>query len=81
MIRVLFFAAARETAGRAELELACGEDGLSSGDFWAALIAECPRLADLRRTTRLARNHEYLTEGERLQAGDEVALIPPVSGG
>jgi molybdopterin synthase catalytic subunit/molybdopterin converting factor small subunit len=74
-ITVRLFAALRERAdaGRRELELA---DGASVADVWPALGLgeEPPGLA-------YARNREYATRDEPLAEGDEIAVIPPVSGG
>jgi molybdopterin synthase catalytic subunit len=74
-ITVRLFAALRETAGwsRRELEL---PDGAVVADVWPALDlgAEPPGLA-------YARNREYAERAAAVQAGDEVAVIPPVSGG
>jgi molybdopterin synthase catalytic subunit len=40
-----------------------------------------PRLREMASSIVLARNHEFATTGEPLSEGDEVALLPPVSGG
>jgi molybdopterin converting factor small subunit len=80
-VRVLFFASARKAAGCAENVLACEEPGVSEADFWSQLVGIYPALEPLRLSTRLAKNHEYLTAGELIKPGDEIALIPPVSGG
>jgi len=80
-IRVLFFATARQAAGWAESVLPCDDSGLSVADFWDRLQTENPGLTPLRSSVRLARNHEYLTGDEWIHPGDEIALIPPVSGG
>ena len=79
-IRVRLFARQREIAGAREvvLELA---DGSSIEDAWAALAALHPALADGRPYVRFARNGEYATADAGLAEGDEVACIPPVSGG
>jgi MoaE-MoaD fusion protein len=74
-VTVRLFAALRERAGagRRELELA---QGATAGDVFAALGigAEPPGLA-------YAVNREYAERSLALKDGDEVALIPPVSGG
>jgi molybdopterin converting factor small subunit len=80
-LRVLFFASARQAAGRPEATLACEEGGISEAVFWERLIADFPTLASLRGSVRLARNCEYLATGEHFSPQDEAALIPPVSGG
>lgn len=79
--RVLFFSTAREAAGGSEDLLAFAGQALDEDAFWAAIIRRHPRLAALRGSVRLARNCEYLEPGGTIASGDEVALIPPVSGG
>jgi molybdopterin synthase catalytic subunit len=75
LVKVKLFAALRERAGWAERELELA-DGAAIGDVWTALDLgdEPPGLA-------YARNREYAARGAPLAAGDEVAVIPPVSGG
>lgn len=81
-VRVLFFAAARDAAGCESAEVSWdGEAALTTDEFWAMLEARFPGVAPLRPGVRLARNLEYLAERESLFSGDEVAMIPPVSGG
>jgi len=79
-VRVRLFARQREIAGAREvsLELAAGA---TIEDAWAALAALHPALADGRPYVRFARNGEYTTAATGLDDGDEVACIPPVSGG
>lgn len=79
-VRVLFFARARELAGCAEDSLRVQET-TSEEQFWEDLIARYGALSSSRKEIRLARNGVFLQSGELLRAGDEVALIPPVSGG
>lgn len=74
-VRVRLFAQLRERAGRAELELDL-PDGARVADALAAvedLAAGLPLV--------LAVNREYAPRDQELRAGDELALIPPVSGG
>ena len=80
-VRVLFFASAREAAGCAENSLPLEDSEMNGEDFWRKLTEIHPALGPLRNTMRLAKNHEYMAWDEPIQAGDEVALIPPVSGG
>lgn len=80
-VRVLFFASAREAAGCQDLTLSCDGESWSAADFWSRLGEEVPALVALRSSVRLARNQEYLPAGGRIFPGDEVAVIPPVSGG
>ncbi|MEP0846152.1 MAG: MoaD/ThiS family protein [Phycisphaerae bacterium] len=47
----------------------------------ARLERECPRLVEARGRIRFAVNRAYATPESLLRAGDELAIIPPVSGG
>ncbi|MGA4644174.1 MoaD/ThiS family protein [Limisphaera sp. 4302-co] len=78
-MRVLFFAHLKDLTGCGETELDCA--GVDADGLWAALLERFPQLAPYRPTVRLARNAQYAAPGTRFEPGDEVALIPPVSGG
>jgi molybdopterin converting factor subunit 1 len=78
-MKVLFFAQLREVTGTAEAEVAA--DGVDAAGLWEILAGRWPGLSAHRGNTRLARNGAYAAEGEIFAEGDEVALIPPVSGG
>jgi len=56
-------------------------DGATPADAAERLAARFPALDWLRRATKPAVNLEYTTWDHPLQEGDEVAFIPPVSGG
>jgi len=79
-IRVRCFAAAREAVGRGELEVEL-PDGSRAADLFARLEEEFPRLKGLASSLVLSINQEYSSLQRLLAEGDEVALIPPVSGG
>lgn len=74
------FASYREAVGASALELAL-EGGSRGPAVWAALVARYPALARLPAPSGYAVNDEYVDGGQALQENDEVALIPPVSGG
>ena len=71
-VRVRLFAGLRERAGWSQREI----DASTVGDVWAAL-----GLGDEPEGLLYAVNREYADRGRELRDGDEVALIPPVSGG
>jgi molybdopterin converting factor subunit 1 len=79
-IRVRLFALQRELAGTRELPLELRE-GATIEDAWTALVTRHPVLAPGRASVRFARNGAYAEPGEALADGDELAFIPPVSGG
>ena len=79
-VRVLYLGMLREIAGR-DKEVVQLSDNSSLGDLFAQLQHRVPKLNDFRGAIALAVNYEY-SGGERpLHDNDEVALIPPVSGG
>jgi molybdopterin synthase catalytic subunit len=79
-VRIRLFAIQRELAGTREhaIEL---EDGATVADAWDALVADFPSLTPGRGSVRFARNGAYADPTTVLVDGDEVAMIPPVSGG
>jgi molybdopterin converting factor subunit 1 len=79
-MKVLFFAQTREAAGCRDYILQIDQP-VSASEFWSALVIVFPGLAPLQKTARLARNGTYLQRGEFLHPQDEIAVIPPVSGG
>jgi len=79
-IRMRLFASAREVVGKQEVIVDVPE-GVTAADLLAQLVAQHPDLRRLAPSLKLAVNHEYVEGGRRLAEGDEVALIPPVSGG
>ena len=74
-VNVRLFAALRERAGSAKVEVELA-DGATVGDVWALLD-----LGDEPPGMLYAVNRAYADRGEVLSVGDEVAVIPPVSGG
>jgi molybdopterin converting factor subunit 1 len=80
-VSVRLFAILRERAGRDSVEIELPE-GATVGDAFARL-AETPGLAELveRMPLRMAVNREYASAGALISAGDELAVIPPISGG
>lgn len=78
--KVRFFARLAEIAGTRETEVELGE-GLSAGDAFRLLCQRFPELAGHADSLMYAVNAEYVPPDHPLQAGDELALIPPVSGG
>ena len=79
-VRVRLFAVQRELAGAREVPLEL-DAGATVESAWRALVALHPILAPGRPSVRFARNGEYVDAAELLAEGDEVACIPPVSGG
>lgn len=77
-MKVRLFAALRELAGSSEVEA----DGRTAGDVVDALSGRFgDRFAQIAAVGSLVVNGERATRETLLAAGDEVALLPPVSGG
>ena len=55
--------------------------GATVRDVFTLLVQEQPRLERLVDRISFARNHEFVPDDSQLSDGDEVAIIPPVSGG
>jgi MoaE-MoaD fusion protein len=79
-MRILFFAQLRDAAGCDSVEWKPAVP-LSAEQLWAELLKQFPKLAAHRSSVRLARNQEYAAPNAWFSDADEVALIPPVSGG
>ena len=80
MIRVLLFGAAADRAGTRATELPV-EVSMTLGEIWPLLTERHPDLAPMRDTLAFAVNGEYARANAVVSAGDEVAVLPPVSGG
>jgi molybdopterin synthase catalytic subunit len=80
-VTVRLFAILRERAGRDSVEIELPE-GATVGDAFERLAA-APGLGELvaRMPLRMAVNREYAGEATTIAPGDELALIPPISGG
>jgi molybdopterin converting factor subunit 1 len=79
-VGVRLFARYREATGRERLEVDLPEGGTVEA-AWAAVTGRYPELTQYRPFTLFAVGHDYVPAEHPLQAGDEVCLFPPVSGG
>jgi len=79
-VNVLLFAQLRDGFGGDQL-VASLPSGATGAELLAWLSQRNPKLAGLLDVSRLAVNCEYVAVGHRLQDGNEVVVIPPVSGG
>jgi molybdopterin converting factor subunit 1 len=80
IVQLRFFASLRERMKMSTAERTLA-DGATVDDVWTALCRERPDLEPLGASISFAVNREYVDRTHRLADGDEVALIPPVSGG
>ena len=79
-IRLRYFAILRESLGKSDETREVPAD-TTAGQMFDLIALESPRLAGLKRSVMLMVNQEYVSANHPLQDGDELALIPPVSGG
>jgi molybdopterin converting factor subunit 1 len=79
-VKVLFFGRLKEIAGRGEdcAEIAAGA---TIEQLFTAFASRRPELAKFRASLVASRNQEFAAWSTSLHAGDEVAFLPPVSGG
>lgn len=78
--QVRLFAAARDIAGAALVPIELPETA-TVADVRQALLSAVPQLGSVVPHARFAVNAQYVADTTRLTAEDEIALIPPVSGG
>ena len=79
-LTIRLFARLREIAGHAELAREAA-DNATAHTLWETLCREFPDLAKYRTVVSCAVNQEYASFDTLLEDGDEVAFLPPVSGG
>lgn len=79
-VRMKFFAYAREIVGEKELEKEL-ESGSTVNSLLDELIAEYPRFHDICDHVIVVVNKSASTPERELNDGDEVSILPPVSGG
>ena len=81
-VTVLFFARGRELAGVSETQVDL-HDTPDTAQLIKHLLMTYPRLSEIMATTVLSLNQDYLDPSQvaPLKDGDEVGVIPPVSGG
>jgi molybdopterin synthase catalytic subunit/molybdopterin converting factor small subunit len=79
-IRVLFFGILKDVLGRSSETLDL-PDGARLGAVVTHYASQVPRLESLLPSVAFSVNQEYSVPDQLLRAGDEVALLPPVSGG
>jgi molybdopterin converting factor subunit 1 len=79
-VTVRLFARLREITGASELTRTL-EPGATVGTLWRQLTGEHAELARYERSISSAVNADYARMDRPLSDGDEVAFLPPVSGG
>jgi len=79
-VKLLFFGRLRELTGLSE-ESGEISEGATLGDLLEHYIKRYPQLAGFRASLVASRNLEFAAWDTRIAAGDEIAFLPPVSGG
>ncbi len=79
-VTVRLFARLRDLAGKAEL-VRVVTPGDTIGPIWRQLVAEYPELGGYERSISSAVNADYARMDQLVRDCDEVAFLPPVSGG
>jgi molybdopterin converting factor subunit 1 len=79
-VNVLFFGSLKDVTGRAQETLEVPEGSLLASVF-NHYARQFPKLNDMAASIVMARNHEFSPPASAIAEGDEVAFLPPVSGG
>jgi molybdopterin converting factor subunit 1 len=79
-LTVKLFATLRERANTGEIQREF-DNSATVGDIWRSLVGQFPALAGNRDAIAFAVNQEYVAADFKPRDQDEVAFIPPVSGG
>lgn len=79
-VRVRVFAALREILSKDEVEVELSE-GTTVEGLWEQLVADDDRLTPFTKSINFALNHEFVGKETELSPDDEIAFLPPVSGG
>jgi MoaE-MoaD fusion protein len=79
-VRVLFFGILKDAAGRSAEESEF-PDGVDLAAIYAAYAGRYQRFRDMAGRIVVARNQEFAPLATRVEDGDEIAFLPPVSGG
>jgi molybdopterin converting factor subunit 1 len=79
-VTVRLFARLRDIAGAGDLSRDAPA-GATVGDVWRGLVADFPEMSRYESSMSSAVNAEYARMGTMVADGDEIAFLPPVSGG
>jgi molybdopterin synthase catalytic subunit len=80
LVKVLYFGMLKDVSGRSTEEIDV-PSGTTLGDIFNQCATASPRLREYEKSIVLARNQEFASPSEPVSDGDEIALMPPVSGG
>jgi molybdopterin synthase sulfur carrier subunit len=80
IVKILFFAAAKEASGAASSDLVL-DDEATVGQLKQTLVEQHPALLHVLSRSTISVDHEYANDEKLLYHGAEVAILPPASGG
>jgi molybdopterin synthase catalytic subunit len=80
-VKLLLFAGCREAVGSKELEIELPEGTSTVEEALEVVVDRFPQLRGIAKSVAIARNAEYVPGDAPIADGDELAIIPPVSGG
>ena len=86
MIKILFFASLRELFGKESIEMSINESKVKNVEQLLIFLTENNedpwlKLVEMRKNLRVAVNHEIVDWDTHVKQGDEVAFLPPITGG
>jgi molybdopterin converting factor subunit 1 len=79
-VTVLLFARLREMAGQSSIECEV-PDGATIADVWHAVAGRYPAIVPFATAVSCARNEDFARMTSPVHDHDEIAFLPPVSGG
>ena len=79
-VKLLFFASLKDIAGRRDLEMEL-DDASTLQQVTEKLASLYPGIGRMQSSVRIAINQEFADEDSSLNNGDEIAFLPPMSGG
>ncbi len=79
-VKIKFFGAAADLAGTRETEMQV-QDGATLGELWTDMADQHPEIVPMKDSLAYAINNEYARWTDTVEPGDEIAILPPVSGG
>lgn len=80
MLKISLFAGLAERTGKREVDIPI-EQPVTVSELRTTLSRQFPEAGDAFHTSMVAVNQEYAGEDDRIVPSDEVAFIPPLSGG
>ena len=80
-VKVLFFGMLKDIVGQGGGRARSGPNGATLGSVFDHYGSRYPRMREMAGSILLARNQEFASATTQIASGDEIAFLPPVSGG